>query len=485
MAPDAGDRSGPAPAGGQPQRVVMYVRNEVTYDARVLREAATLAATGRRVTVVGRLAERDGVAREMIAGVTILRVREDTTWRAGWRRSLVEIRSPWLSFRRIVRGLLGRDPAPGARIRAARDTILAVVCLPWIGYRALDHAVGGRFPAPAPGGDLDGLVRWRGDASRWAAAAVSVAPEADVHHGHDLTGLLAARDAARRDRVPFVYDSHDLVSDATSMSARSAIVRAWVRRLERGAARGAAAVITVNDGLAAVLLGRLRPRSLVVIHNCPPSWTPSPDAGAGRLRAAAGLAPGTPVVLYHGGLMPHRGIEQLLDALRRPEMSGVHAIMLGYGPLRDLLIEQAATGGPMHGFLHTLEPVSPGELPAWVSEADAGIVAIQPTTLNHRLSTPNKLFDCIAAGTPVIASDLPAMRAIVLDSPGGSLGAVCDPTDPASIAAAIRSTLDLSAGERAELRARILRAAHERWNWETEGGKLIALYDTLGTEAVA
>ena len=79
----------------------------------------------------------------------------------------------------------------------------------------------------------------------------------------------------------------------------------------------------------------------------------------------------------------------------------------------------------------------------------------------------------------------PTAFAVVLDDPDGPLGALCDPTDPAAIAAAIRSLLDLSPEDRAELRARCRRAAQERWNWETEVAGLVELYRDLGREAPA
>jgi glycosyltransferase involved in cell wall biosynthesis len=118
-----------------------------------------------------------------------------------------------------------------------------------------------------------------------------------------------------------------------------------------------------------------------------------------------------------------------------------------------------------------------------VASADVGVMAIQASTLNHRLSSPNKLFESIATGLPVVVSNFVEMRRIVLDDPDGPLGAVCDPADPASIAAAIRSILDLDLAARADLRARCLRAAHNRWNWETESAKLVALYASLAEEA--
>jgi glycosyltransferase involved in cell wall biosynthesis len=96
-------------------------------------------------------------------------------------------------------------------------------------------------------------------------------------------------------------------------------------------------------------------------------------------------------------------------------------------------------------------------------------------------ATPNKLWEGLAAGVPVIVSDFPVMRRIVMDDPVGPLGATCDPTDPRSIAGAIRAIVERQPDERAALRARCLRVAHERWNWENESARLVDLYAGIRT----
>jgi glycosyltransferase involved in cell wall biosynthesis len=131
------------------------------------------------------------------------------------------------------------------------------------------------------------------------------------------------------------------------------------------------------------------------------------------------------------------------------------------------------------GRFHVLDAVPPDALPEWVASADIGVMPIQASTLNHRLSTPNKLFECLAAGTPVVVSDFPDMRRIVLEDPDGPLGATCDPTSPAGIAAAIHEVLDRDPAATADLRVRCLRAAHDRWSWEAESARLVALYADL------
>ena len=89
----------------------------------------------------------------------------------------------------------------------------------------------------------------------------------------------------------------------------------------------------------------------------------------------------------------------------------------------------------------------------------------------------------LAVGVPVVVSDFPVMRRVVLDDPAGPLGGVCDPARPESIATAISTIIELPADERAALGARCLQAAHERWNWEGESSRLIALYAELRATA--
>ena len=82
-------------------------------------------------------------------------------------------------------------------------------------------------------------------------------------------------------------------------------------------------------------------------------------------------------------------------------------------------------------------------------------------------------------GLPVVSSDFPERRRIILDDPAGPLGAVCDPTDPAALAAALAGLLALPPAERAALRARVLAAAHARYTWDHQAGILVAAYAAL------
>jgi glycosyltransferase involved in cell wall biosynthesis len=106
---------------------------------------------------------------------------------------------------------------------------------------------------------------------------------------------------------------------------------------------------------------------------------------------------------------------------------------------------------------------------------------VLPSTLNHRISTPNKLFESISAGVPVVGSDFATMRRIIIDNPDGPLGEVCDPADPQSVATAIDAILRLSAVDRAALRARCLTAAATQWNWDVQAQGLVNLYRSIAS----
>jgi glycosyltransferase involved in cell wall biosynthesis len=120
-----------------------------------------------------------------------------------------------------------------------------------------------------------------------------------------------------------------------------------------------------------------------------------------------------------------------------------------------------------------------------LSGVDVAVAPIQASTLNHRNSSPNKVFEAIAAGTPVAGSDFPEFRRVIDDPEYGPLGTLFDPSRPEEIAAAIRGILDLPPAERTMLRRRCRRAAERRWNWESESRKLIDLYGTFTRETAA
>jgi glycosyltransferase involved in cell wall biosynthesis len=469
-------------------KVVMFVYNDATHDSRVLREAASLAAAGEDVTLMAiqRSAVGELPEHERGDGFEIVRVAVPHDWWTWWGR-LVNPKpyrdragKRWHKSTRFK-----NHDVPGAlrglRGMIANGSLLAVRSL-WLSiarFRAYPTGDGEADKAAWPPETVTWLVSWRWSILGWAKVAAAAAPLAEVYHGHDLMGLAAARAAARRNHGRVVYDSHEIYVESGRAAIQPVPVKRLLRWLEWRWSRGIAALVSVNDGYADVLARRLRPPMTVVIHNCPPRWEP-PAEPRDRLRETAGIGPDSPIVLFHGAFSAHRGLGELAAAMLEPGLEAAHLVYLGYGSQRsevEALVAEPRFGGR----LHRLEAVAPDSLLEWITTAHVDAIPYQRSTLNHYLCTPNKLFESLAAGVPVIVSDFPAMRGIALDDPAGPLGAICDPDDKSSIAAAIRSLLELDPESRADLRRRCLLAAHERWNWETESTRLLELYRALGT----
>jgi glycosyltransferase involved in cell wall biosynthesis len=452
------------------------------------RARSALVATAVRAVVsrvASRVAASSALARGMASRRRIVRrlarmVREShqvgdaaILWRGSLARMAAVGRGVGVAWGRTgatARLVRRRISAPVARGLHAWGTIAAMVA--WgSGYLLVNRATGGA---------VEWVTGWRWRWLGWARHVAEHAPDADVWHGHDMTSLPAIV-SLKRDRGGLaIYDSHEVYLESGRHAAQPRWAKAVLEKLERELVAEVDAVITVNDSLARILGSRFG-RRVEVLYNCPPR--PTRALRGSPLRRALGLPRSTPLILYHGSLAPHRGIEQLLVAIRRQELSGVHLAFLGFGSLTDWLLREARDAS-YENRVHVLDAVAPADLVAWLAGVDVAVAPIQASTLNHRYSSPNKVFEAIAAGTPVAGSNFPEFRRVINDPRYGPLGELFDPARPDHIAAAVRRLLTLAPSERAVLRRRCRRAAAERWNWEAESRRLVDLYESLaGREA--
>lgn len=294
----------------------------------------------------------------------------------------------------------------------------------------------------------------------------------DVVHAHDAAMLLPGIVGARLTGARLLYDSHEL---ATSVPYRE---RAWawfVAAIERIVVPRCAAVITVSEGIAQRLRARYRlPNAPTVVRNV----SELEIGGKGGLRQHMGLDPHMPLILHQGAPAPARGCEVLIEALTRLE--GVRLAFLGdpeagYSePLRAALREWH-----VEDRVAVLPSVPLRDLLAHTAEADVGVTLLQDTCENHRLALPNKLFEYIAAGVPVVASALPEIQQLV-ESHG--VGWCSAPEDPEALARALR--LALEHRHDPVLRERLRHAARELC-WSQEQHRLLGVYDRLGGVSAA
>ena len=404
------------PLASSDARVAMFVYHPFELDSRVEREARSLVGAGYDVEVFASSAE-GLAAREERDGYTIRRVPADGTL---------------------------------ARVLGHIHDARALRPLARLAFR---------------GRALTRMRTWGRRAGRAAAeqpAALLV--------GHDLDGFLAGIRAKRRLAAPLIYDSHELFPDYAAMGRPAYERRGWIL-YESRLIKHADLVFAVTPGRAEVMAERHGIPTPRVIRNMPEA-SKQPAEPVANIRQ--GLPDGSPVVLYSGGIQPTRGLEQLVAAL-----AGLpQCVLVIMGSGGDEYVEQlralAAEAGVEERVI-LRPPVRPHEVVAASSAADVGVVLNRNVSLNNWLSLPNKIYEYLAAGVPVVTSDSPEMAALVNEH---EVGDTCDPESPGDIARAISAVLeDRERYER--LRENARRVAPEM-TWEREAERFLgAVRDAL------
>jgi glycosyltransferase involved in cell wall biosynthesis len=287
----------------------------------------------------------------------------------------------------------------------------------------------------------------------------------DVVHAHDAAMLAPGLAGAWATGSKLVYDSHEL---ATGVPYRDPVWARGIDLLERFAVPRSDAVLTVSPGIAEELRRRygLRRRPAVV-RNLPDPAETDEDFEAPDIRQILGLPSETPLVLHLGAVARERGGESLVVAMR--DIPGAHLLFLGaddpaYASALEDLSRRTGVGDRVH--FRPSVPVS--QIRAHVRQADVGVSLLEDTCENHRLALPNKVFEYLASGLPVVVSDLPEMRAVVEEL---GAGATVDTAAPQLL------------GDRI---AEVLSSAHDGLRpsgtvpaWDEESARLRELYAGL------
>lgn len=424
-------------------RAVLLIANAAAPYSRGLRVARSLAAAGYDVEIA---AVDDGAhpLEEQDAGVLVRRYTPIGPW--------------------VRRATPPSAPATGVRRLIIR------------GHRALGKVLPPirRFPAPTTDA-MAKILFWPIHVRAWWAALEAQLPPADLYHAFgiltvDVANRLAAQARARGHAGFVVYDVIDVILDSNNYGSVPGPILAFYKWRERRWVRRAHAVVTVNQPLAdhLALIWPLR-TSPVVLLNCQPRWE-SPQPRPDHIRDATGIPAERKIVLWLGRLGRERGLEEAAEAVL--QLGDAALVMLGFGSWVDQL-RTKDLDPRFAGRHYTLAPVHPDLVPAWTASADVSIIAVPANSLNQRLSTPNKFWESLTAGTPVVLGrDLEVMREIL---EADDLGRTADPADPTDLARALGEVLEQEPAALAAMRERCLRLARERYNWEAAVVPYLAL----------
>ncbi len=274
---------------------------------------------------------------------------------------------------------------------------------------------------------------------------------------NDLDTLLPNFLIAKAWHIPLVYDSHEYFTEVPELVSRPKTQAIW-KRIERSIFPKLKNVITVNDSIADMFEKDygIRPK---VVRNIPPKRSLLKT----KSRKELGLPEDKPILILQGsGINMHRGSEELVAAMQYVD----HALLLIVGSgdvihllqalIKKLQIDDKVIIKPRQAYelmmQHTLN-------------ADIGLSLDKDTNLNYRFSLPNKLFDYIHAGLPIIASRLPEIENIINTY---DIGTFIPDHKPENIAKTINETLANQALMGKWKKNTTFAAQHLNWEIEEE-----------------
>lgn len=297
----------------------------------------------------------------------------------------------------------------------------------------------------------------------WKVLRAGISERADVYHFHDpelLIAGLALKIIGRK----VIYDVHeDMPKTIENKDYIPGFVRGCVASaanlLEKKLARAFDAIVPATDDIARNFSGC---RNVATVKNYPRFSTSGEIRRSEhhkRFRCA-----------YVGVLSEGRGVTRIIQAMAKlDDLPDVELVLCGTCSPSSYEEEIRRLPGfqkvDYHGW------ITPQAVPGVLTDADVGLVCIQPLD-QYLTSLPTKLFEYMIAGLPVVTSDFSLWKEIV---EGNRCGVCVDPRDPAKIAEAIRY-LHANPDLRAEMGANGKRAVLERFNWETESRVLLKVY---------
>ena len=294
----------------------------------------------------------------------------------------------------------------------------------------------------------------------------------DVWHCNDAEafaiGLLAKW---LRPELKLIYDCHEFESER---NGKPAWYSRFIRKLEERFIHRAEEVVVVSPSIEMAYRKRYTPRGMrriSLVRNVPEASHRGNAVGT-PLRSALGLANSDFVAIYQGALTINRGIETLIELGPKISGSNIHLVFMGYGMLEPMVLQAAQ----MHPNVHFQPAVPYDEVLSYTADADVGLVSVKPVCLSYLYCLPNKLFESINAGIPVLTNPLPDCAAILHHY---GIGETVSTDDADHWFETLERVSKKEPAWKVQAQAGLM-AAQQDLNWEKESMVLLGVYQRVG-----
>jgi len=295
----------------------------------------------------------------------------------------------------------------------------------------------------------------------------------DLVHAQDIHLLSVASNYVEErkqsgSRCALIYDAHEYIRGLGSIDAQR---RDAYAELESEFINSADSVITVSESIASriQLDHKLSVKPFLVL-NAPSQTRIQVTVLSPSLRKVCNLGPEVPLVIYSGGIHISRGMDLLVSSLEF--MPKVHLAMTSNRQswyIEELKARASAIGAANR--LHFVPYVSPEDVVPYISTANIGISPLPADVVNYDLALPNKLFDYIQAGLPLVVSNCAEVSKLIEHFP---LGQTFDWQDPKALAIAVISVL--SQMEEFRKKYQNLESELLEFTWEAQEANLLRAY---------
>ncbi len=280
---------------------------------------------------------------------------------------------------------------------------------------------------------------------------------------NDLDTILPNYFVSKLKGIKMIYDSHEYFTETPELVNRPKVQRVW-KRIEEFVVPKLDEMITVCDSIADLFRDKYGVKCHVV-RNIPSRKALPPKGDKMEL----GLPTDKHLLVLQGsGINIQRGAEELVQAMQY--LDDCHLMIIGGGDVLPIL-KQMVVDLNISDRVRFLPRMSYAKMMAYTQNAEFGFCLDKDTNLNYRFSLPNKLFDFIQAGVPIIASHLTEIEKIIRKY---DLGLFIENHDPKTIADTIR--VGLSDTEKIKAWKTNLAQAALDLCWENEEQKLLEIY---------